>query len=95
MPKGDILLSYKTMSAEEQRTFNRWLKANLVLSSLTAAGLLAMALASSNMLSPREAVADNSKPGIVQASERVKSAHELMSQIAPYRLSVEQVDEPF
>ena len=95
MPKGDILLTYKTMSAEDQRTFNRWLKANLVLSSLTAAGLMAMALASSNMFGPRTAVADNSKSGIVQASERVKSAHELMSQMAPHRLPVEQVDEPF
>ena len=95
MQKRDIHLAYKNMSAEDQRTFNRWLKANIILSSLTAAGLLAMALASSNMLSPREAVADNSKSATVRASERVKSAHELMSQMAPYRLPVEQVDEPF
>jgi hypothetical protein len=92
MHKGDIFRQYKNMSEADQRTFDRWLKANVVLSALMAAGLMAMAMASSNMLSPREAAAEAKS---VKASERVKTAHELMTEMAPYRLPVEQVDEPF
>ena len=94
MHKGDILLSYRHMSPEDQRTFNRWLKVNLVLSSIFASGLLAMALASSDALSPNTAVAKNTTFDIVRPSERIKSAHELM-RMAPDQLPVVQVDEPF
>jgi len=94
MHKGDIFLKYRNMSAEDQRTFNRWLKANIVVSSIVVSGLLVMALARSDALSPRTAVAENTKRAVMRPSERVKSAHELMI-LAPYRLPVEQVDEPF
>jgi hypothetical protein len=94
MHKGDIASSYRNMSAEDQRTFNRWLKVNMVVSSIFAAGLLAMALAGSDALGPRSAVAESTEFDIVRPADRIKSAHELMS-IAPYRLPVEQVDEPF
>ena len=93
MHKRDIHLHYRNMSAEDQRAFDRWLKMNLVLSSFIAAGLLAMALASSGALGPSTAVAKN-EFDIVRPSERVKSAHELMIQTAP-ALPIENVDEPF
>ena len=93
MHKRDIHLHYRNMSAEDQRAFDRWLKVNLVLTSFVAVGLLAMALTSSGALSPRTAVAKN-EFDIVRPSERVKSAHELMSRVTPL-LPVEQVDEPF
>jgi hypothetical protein len=102
MHKGDILLRhYKDMSAEDQRTFDRWLKANLVIGSIVAAGIVAMALAGSNALGPRSAVANDPVATGAQASETQRtptgplSAYELMIRMAPDRLPVEQVDEPF
>jgi hypothetical protein len=40
-------ISYQKMSPNEQREFNRWLKANTILGSILAIGMLAMALAGS------------------------------------------------
>jgi hypothetical protein len=58
------------MSAEDQRTFDGWLKANAVISLIFVAGIVAMALAGSRSLEPRDAaVADNSKSSNVVASE--------------------------
>jgi hypothetical protein len=100
MHKGDILRQYKDMSGEDQRTFDRWLKANLVIGSIIAAGIVAMALAGSNALGPRSAVA-NDPVTTAQASETQRtptgplSAYELMIRMAPDRLPVEHVDEPF
>ena len=47
MGKGDMARMYKYMSAEDQRTFDRWLKANTIISLIFATGLIAMAFAGS------------------------------------------------
>jgi hypothetical protein len=48
------------MSPEDQRTFDRWLRANTIVGLLFAAVLVAMAVAGSNSAGPRDAtVADN------------------------------------
>jgi hypothetical protein len=50
------------MSAEDQLTFNRWLKANTVVGLILAAGLAAMAVAGSNSVGRLDAaVADRTK----------------------------------
>jgi hypothetical protein len=45
MGKGYISRFYKTMSPVDQRTYNRWLKANAILGLILAGGLVAMAIA--------------------------------------------------
>ena len=45
MTKGSIWQTYKTMKPEEQRYLDRWLKANIALSSVVAVGIIAMAVA--------------------------------------------------
>jgi hypothetical protein len=47
MGKGYILRARKTMSEEDQRAFDRWLKANAVVGLIFAAGIIAMAWAGS------------------------------------------------
>ena len=61
MGKGDIPHYYKTMSAEDQRTFNRWIKRNAIVGSILAIGLMAMALVGSNS-APPPAVANSANP---------------------------------
>ena len=48
-------ISYQRMSPKEQREFNRWLKANTILGSILAIGMLAMALAGSNSIGRSDA----------------------------------------
>jgi hypothetical protein len=63
MGKG-ILHEYQKLSAEDRRTFNRWMSANAILATVFAAGIVAMAIASSNSREKSDAViAANSKPG--------------------------------
>src|SRR5262245_24532676 len=62
MAKGKIFQQYKLLSHEDQRTFDRWLKANAVVGLLLAAGLVAMALAGSNARSSGDAVAADGAP---------------------------------
>jgi hypothetical protein len=45
MGRGQIAFYYERMSPENQRLFNRWLKANAILGSIFAAGIIAMAVA--------------------------------------------------
>ena len=56
MRKGSAPKSYSGMTAEEQRTFRRWLLGNLVISSLFAGMLIAMAgistVAKNELVSP-------------------------------------------
>ena len=54
MGKGDIARMYKYMSAEDQRTFDRWLQANTIISLIFATGLIAMAFAGSTTVGLRE-----------------------------------------
>jgi siroheme synthase len=42
--KGQVLVQYKTMSAEDQATFRRWLRLNVVVGFIIATGLVAMAV---------------------------------------------------
>jgi hypothetical protein len=91
MRKGDISLYYQRMSREDQRTFNRWLKANAILGLIFAAGIIAMALAGSRSVGPRDAaVANTSKASDVAVSAQrrkqtgVLSTHELVIQDKPF-----------
>jgi hypothetical protein len=45
MGKGRIADQYRTLSPEDQATFNRWVRCNAVVGSLIAVGLTAMAIA--------------------------------------------------
>jgi hypothetical protein len=97
MTKGDLIGQYKTMSAQDQRTFDRWLSANLVLGSAIAAGLLFMAFGGPDLVTPGAAVADG-KPvaeSSVPVPGRAMSPFDLMIRIAPDALPTQQVDEPF
>jgi hypothetical protein len=67
MSKGYRIRHYRAMSAEDRHTVDRWLKANAVVGSIFAAGLLAMALAGSTR--PR----DESVANHVNASKVAES----------------------
>jgi hypothetical protein len=71
---GRILEQYKTQFPDDQATFKRWMRANVVLGSLIAIGLIAMAVAGSRSGPPQEvdvagverAAADLVKPASVR-----------------------------
>jgi hypothetical protein len=46
--KASVVLPYKAMSAEDQRTFWRWVTANVFVVSMLAVGLAAMAMGDSS-----------------------------------------------
>src|SRR5262249_50900266 len=46
---------YKRLSAEDRRTFDRWLQANAIFGSILAALIIAMAFAGSRSMGPRDA----------------------------------------
>jgi hypothetical protein len=69
MGKGNIARYYKTMSPEDQRTYNRWLKGNAIAGSILAVGLIAMALAGSNS-APSPSVANIKNPDVVASKQR-------------------------
>ena len=100
MTKGQVLQQYRTMSAEDRHTFDRWLKANAVLGSIVAGGLFAMAMAGGSGFGPGQAVAQSAEASEISeaqtpsASNEPLSVHELTIRIAP-DLPVQQVDEPF
>jgi hypothetical protein len=48
---------YQKLSPEDQRTFDRWLKANAILGAIFAVGMLAMALAGINSAGPDAEIA--------------------------------------
>ena len=57
------------LSPEDQREFDRWLKANAILGLIIAVGLLAMALAGSNgMGRPDSAATDSPKSSDIVTS---------------------------
>jgi hypothetical protein len=86
MAKGKIFRHYKQLSREDQRTFDRWLRANAVVGLILAAGLVAMALAGSNSGTPRDAVmADGTKASDAVASEQ---GHEQTSASSTRKLTV-------
>jgi hypothetical protein len=94
MTKGQMIAHYRNMSTADQSTVDRWLKANMVIGTLIAGGVMLMALAGSNAnLGPERAVAETAKS--VSAARAPLSPFEIMSQLAPGALPIEQVDEPF
>jgi hypothetical protein len=71
MENGQSFRHRKTTCAEDQLTFNRWLKANAVVGLILAAGLVAMAVAGSNSAERRDAaVADRTKASDVLESDQ-------------------------
>jgi hypothetical protein len=69
MGKRNIAFYYEKLSPEDQHTFNRWLKANAI--GIFAIALIAMALAGSRSVGPRDAeVASSMKASGVAASEQ-------------------------
>jgi hypothetical protein len=61
MSEGDISRHYRAMSAEDRRTFDRWLKANVTAGLIIASGLVAMALLGSNSAGPGDATLENNR----------------------------------
>jgi hypothetical protein len=71
MGKGRTAFHYRRLSAEDQRTFDRWLKANAIVGAILATGLIAMALTGSKSVGPRDAeVASSTKASDVAVSEQ-------------------------
>ena len=71
MGKGRIAFYYGRLSPEDQRTFDRWLKANAIVGAIFATGLIAMALTGSRSVGPRDAeVASRTKAPDVAVSEQ-------------------------
>ena len=86
MGRADNPQNYKIMFSEDQRTFDRWLTANAVVGLILVAGLVAMAVAGSNSVAPRDAVmADGTKASDAVASER---GHEQTSVSSTRKLTV-------
>jgi len=81
MGRSDIALNHKFMSPDDQRTFDRWLKANALFGLILAAGVVAMALAGSRSEGSRDATMANSKdaPGIAAAAARGRETGALSS----------------
>jgi hypothetical protein len=71
MGKGGISFHYRGLSPEDQRTFDRWLKANAVVGAIFATGLVVMALTGARSVGPRDAeLASRTKASDVAASEQ-------------------------
>ena len=69
MGKSDAALNYKSMSPEDRRSFDRWLKANAIFGLIFAAGVVAMAFAGSRTVGLRDAtMADNRDASDVAAA---------------------------
>ncbi len=100
MTTREIMNRYRQMSPADQAAIDRWLRANVVIGSIIAGGLLLMALASSNAnLGPDRAVASGSPSTASKRSGQSVtvplSPFEQMGTLAPGKLPVRQVDEPF
>jgi hypothetical protein len=69
MGKSDAALNHKSMSPEDRRSFDRWLKANAIFGMIVAAGVVAMAFAGSRIAGSRDAtMADNRDASDVAAA---------------------------
>ena len=73
LEKRDIVRKW---SADDSREFDRWIRANAIIGSLLAAGLLAMAVAGAPSAGPGEATtAANSNGSEVGASAQSRLTH--------------------
>src|SRR5437899_1828482 len=70
MRTSDILLIYKTMSAEDKRAFDRRIKASAVIGSILVAGLIAMALVGSNSVRRGHAITHSTNVPQFSAAEK-------------------------
>jgi len=71
MGQDSIGFYYSRLSPEDQRTFDRWLKANAIVGAIFATGLIAMALTGSGSVGPQDAeVASRTKAPDVAVSEQ-------------------------
>jgi hypothetical protein len=101
MTNGEVFQRYQRMSADEKRTFDRWLRLNAVVATVFAAGLLAMSLASTFTPGPRSALAQD-RPGIdVSAAAKNHTQNEflpvreLMLRTDVNQLPEHKVHEPY
>jgi len=76
---------YKRLSAEDRRTFDRWLQANAIFGSIFAAVLIAMAFAGSRSIALRDAaVASGTTTAFeVGASEQHRTRTEVVTTHGP------------
>jgi hypothetical protein len=101
MTKGEAFHQYQHMSADEKRTFDRWLRLNAVVATVFAAGLLAMSLASTFTPGPRSALAQNILGIDVSAAAKnhrqneFLSVRELMLRTDVNQLPEHKVHEPY
>ena len=88
-------VKYPHLSAEDQRAFDRWMKANLVVGSLFASALVAMALIGSKALEPETADAQISRSVAIEAlnHDQHLSPYEIMIRLP--NLPAQQVKDPF
>lgn len=71
MGEGNMAFDYGKLSPEDEHIFNRWLKANAIGGAIFAIGLIAMALAGSRSVGPRDAeVASSTNASGVAVSEQ-------------------------
>jgi hypothetical protein len=66
MSKGEIARHYKRLSPADQRTFDRWLKANAIVGLIFTIAIVAMAISGSTARDPE--VANNTLSGCVETS---------------------------
>ena len=100
MTKGEILAKYEHLSAEDQHTFDRWLRANAVVASIFGLALVAMALNSSGPPGPATATAMGGDGNLTAPAKGRKSIHdqspyELMNRLGPGDLPMQEYVEPF
>jgi hypothetical protein len=94
MTKGELLANYCNSSPEDQRKFDRWLKANVVVAAVFALGLMAMAVNSTGLPGPDTATAKSSDKDNTAAALNGSSAYELMIRLGR-DLPVRQTTDPF
>ena len=94
MTKGELLAKYRDLSPEDQRKFDRWLKANAVVATIFALGLVAMAVNSTGLPGPNTATAKSADKGNTAAAVNGSSAYELMIRLGR-DLPVRQTTDPF
>ena len=98
MTKSELLGKYRDLSPEDQRRFDRWLKANAVGATIFALALIAMAINSSGLPGPEAAAAktavNSNAAGSVARPATGLSAHELMIRLGR-ELPVQRTSDPF
>jgi hypothetical protein len=97
-----IRQQYSDFSTEDRQTFDRWLRANVVIASLFSAALLAIAFAGGQFsVGPRTATAEGPAGNTeLSSSSRAHprdglSVQELMRTIDLDKLPIQWVDEPY